>query len=101
TQHSVIKLREIGIAPDVLICRSEEPLPDDVKEKISLFCDVPEEAVVESMTAKSIYQVPLMYEELGLGDLVCQRLGLDSSKLDMTEWKTLVNKLENPKTTCT
>lgn len=100
TQHSVIKLREIGIAPDVLICRCEEPMPDDVKEKISLFCDVPKEAVVESRTAETIYEVPLMYEELGLGRLVCERLGLDKMDADMAEWEGLVGKLKHPKQSC-
>ncbi|MCG9894479.1 MAG: CTP synthase, partial [Fimbriimonadaceae bacterium] len=73
TQHSVNNLREIGIAPDVLICRSEVPLPDEVKEKLSLFCDVPAEAVIESRTAETIYEVPLLYAELGLDDLVLRR----------------------------
>lgn len=100
TQHSVIKMREIGIAPDVLICRTEEPLSDEVKEKISLFCDVPVEAVVESRTAESIYQVPLMYEELGLGKLVCDRLGLEKSEADNSEWERIVSTLLNPEHTC-
>lgn len=97
TQHSVIKLREIGIAPDVLICRCETPMPDDVKEKISMFCDVPPEAVVESLTAETIYEVPLMYEELGLGKLVCERLGLEKTEADMSEWEAIVEKLKHPK----
>lgn len=100
TQHSVIKLREIGIAPDVLICRCETPMPDDVKEKISMFCDVPAEAVVESLTAETIYEVPLMYEELGLGQLVCDRLGLDGNAVDMSEWKEIVRKLKQPERHC-
>ncbi len=100
TQHSVIKLREIGIAPDVLICRCETPMPDDVKEKISMFCDVPPEAVVESLTAETIYEVPLMYEELGLGNLVCERLGLEKRDADMAEWESIVKKLKQPEKIC-
>jgi CTP synthase len=100
TQHSVYKLREIGISPDVLVCRSEVPLPMDVKEKISLFCGVPLEAVIESMNAETIYEVPLMYEEAGLGDFVCRRLGLESSAADMSEWRGLVETLKAPKHTC-
>ena len=100
TQHSVINLREIGISPDVLICRTEEDIPEDVKEKISLFCDVPKEAVIESRTAESIYEVPLMYEQLGLGKLVCERLGLERTEGDNTEWQSLVDVLKNPKHSC-
>lgn len=100
TQHSVINLREIGIAPDILICRSEEPIPSEVKEKISLFCDVPQEAVVESLTAETIYEVPLMYEDLGLGDLVCDRLGLTQKTPDHDEWQAIVAKLKGPQHHC-
>lgn len=99
TQHSVINLREIGITPDVLICRSEEPIPDDVKEKISLFCDVPSRAVIESQTVKTIYEVPLRYEELGLGDFVVERLGLPTNPADLEEWKGIVHTLKHPEHT--
>jgi CTP synthase len=97
TQHSVYKLREIGIQPDVLVCRSEVPLPPDVREKISLFCGVQPEAVVESMNAETIYEVPLAYERLGLGDLVCKRLGLHPEKNELGEWEQIVHTLKNPK----
>lgn len=100
TQHSVIKMREIGISPDVLICRTEVPLPKDVKEKISLFCDVPEEAVVESMNVDTIYEVPLAYEELGLGDYVSKRLGLEERPSNLAEWADLVKTLKNPQHRC-
>ena len=100
TQHSVINLRQIGISPDVLICRTESPLPDDVKEKISLFCDVPEEAVVESRTAETIYEVPLMYDALGLGELVIERLSLEPRPSNLEEWRGLVDRLKNPSHTC-
>ncbi len=101
TQHSVINLREIGITPDVLICRTESEMPDDVKEKISLFCDVPKEAVIESRTANTIYEVPLMYEEAGLGRLACDRLGLEDRPCELDEWKALVGKIKEPKSECT
>ncbi len=100
TQHSVIKLREIGISPDVLVCRTEVPLPEDVKEKISLFCDVPSRAVVESLNVETIYEVPLKYEELGLGEFVVERLGLESRDKNITEWENIVRVLKNPTHTC-
>ena len=96
TQHSVINLRQIGIAPDVLVCRSEVPIPDEVKEKISMFCDVPAEAVVESLNAETIYEVPLMYGKLGVDELVCQRLALEPKPAQNGEWEALVDKLKNP-----
>jgi CTP synthase len=100
TQHSVINLREIGIAPDVLVCRSEAPLGDEVKEKLSLFCDVPAEAIIESRTAETIYEVPLMYEALGLGDLVVQRLNLPKKEPRLAEWEALVERIKRPSSEC-
>ena len=101
TQHSVYKLREIGISPDVLVCRTEVPLPQDVKEKISLFCGVPPHAVIESMNVETIYEVPLSYEEAGLGDFVCQRLGLEDRPANQGEWAKLVDTLKHPTHKCT
>jgi len=100
TQHSVHKLREIGITPDVLVCRSEAPIPPDVKEKISLFCDVPTQAIVESLNAETIYEVPLVYEDAGLGEFVADRLGLEKREPSMGEWRKLVKVLKNPKREC-
>lgn len=97
TQHSVYKLREIGISPDVLICRTEVPLDDDVKEKISLFCDVPSRAVIQSMNVKTIYEVPLAYERDGLGDYVTERLKLEDRAPQTEEWEKLVNTIKSPK----
>jgi len=96
TQHSVIKLREIGISPDVLVCRSEVPIDADVKDKISLFCGVPSNAVIESLNADTIYEVPLIYEKAGLGDYVCQKLDIDSGTSNTEEWEKLVNTIKNP-----
>lgn len=99
TQHSVERLRAIGIAPDVLVCRTEVPLPHDVREKISLFCGVPPRAVIESMTVDTIYEVPIAYEENGLGEFVVGRLGLKVNEPDLTEWRSLVDTLKNPRHT--
>ena len=101
TQHSVYKLREIGIAPDVLVCRSDVPLPADVREKISLFCGVPPNAVIESTTVETIYEVPLTYEEAGLGDFVVDRLKLERRDANLAQWEQLVETLKNPRRTCT
>lgn len=96
TQHSVYKLREIGISPDVLICRCEVPMSEEVIEKISLFCGVPNEAVIQSQNVDTIYEVPLWYEEKGLGDFVSRRLGLEQRKGQMEEWESLVDALKRP-----
>ena len=101
TQHSVYKLREIGIAPDVLVCRSEVPLPNDVREKISLFCGVPPQAVIESTNVPTIYEVPLTYEAAGLGDFVVSRLNLEKRDANLAQWDKLVDTLKQPKTECT
>jgi len=101
TQHSVYKLREIGIAPDVLICRCEVPMSDEVIDKISLFCGVPTQAVIQSQNVDTIYEVPLWYEEKGLGDFVSKRLGLEQRKGNMEEWAVLVDALKNPVTEVT
>ena len=78
TQHSVYKLREIGITPDVLVCRTETPLDDDVKEKISLFCDVPSSSRIESLNVDTIYEVPLYFENAGLA-IRCRASGVGES----------------------
>lgn len=101
TQHSVNNLREIGIAPDFLVCRSEVGLPQDVKEKLSLFCDVPSEAVIESRTAATIYEVPLLYEELGFGEQVVSRLNLEKREVRLAEWQALVERIKVPSHKCT
>lgn len=101
TQHSVIKLREIGISPDVLICRSDVDLEDEVKEKISLFCDVPQQAVISSTNVETIYEVPLRYEEVGLGQLIVERLGLVPQPVDLSEWEQVVKTLKHPTAECT
>ena len=96
TQHSVIKMREIGIQPDVLICRTKLAIDDDMKEKISLFCDVDKEAVIEARDSETIYEIPLVFEEEGLADLVVKRLGLRDGKANMDEWRALVRRVKQP-----
>ena len=97
TQHSVNELRRIGIQPDVVLCRSDYEIPQSLKDKISLFCDVAKEAVIPLVTAETIYEVPLMLEETGLSDLIIQRLNLEARNVDLTDWRAMVAKLKTPK----
>ncbi len=97
TQHSVKELRAIGIQPDIIVCRSDFPIDDDVREKISLFTDVEKRAVVPLVTASSIYQVPLILEDLGLGTLLVERLGLSDRAPDLAAWRELVERIQSPK----
>jgi len=97
TQQSVGKLREIGIIPDLLICRTEVPLSNEVRAKIALFCSVPREAVIEEKDVDfSIYQIPLMLYEQKVDELIVRRLGLASRKPDLTRWKEIVDTLRQP-----
>ncbi len=97
TQHSVNELRRIGIQPDIILCRSDHEIPQSLKDKISLFCDVYKEAVIPLVTAETIYEVPLMLEETGLSNLIIDRLGLEAKDVDLTEWREMVAKLKTPK----
>lgn len=97
TQHSVIKLREIGIQPDVLICRTKRPMSRDMKDKISLFCDVEKKAVIEARDADTIYEIPLKFEADGLSDLVMDKFGLEDGHPDLSDWKRIVGILKKPK----
>ena len=96
TQHSVIKLREIGIQPDILICRTKLDIDDDMKEKISLFCDVDKDAVIEAKDSETIYEIPMVFEQEGLADLVVKRLGLHDGPANMAEWHDLVRRVKQP-----
>jgi CTP synthase len=96
TQHSVQKLREIGISPDVLLCRADRPIPEDERAKISLFSNVPMNAVISVWDADSIYKVPSMLHKQGLDEIVCFTLGMPSRPADLSAWDRLVNALENP-----
>jgi CTP synthase len=99
TQHSVKELRGIGIQPDVIIARAETDVPDDVREKIALFCDVAAEAVIPAPTAETIYEVPLQFHDRGLDDLVVRELGLEdkAKPADLTAWRELVDLIKRPK----
>src|SRR5204862_2450960 len=93
TQHSVRELMEIGIQPDVLICRTERPLSEDVKRKIALFCNVDFGAVIEAVDVPSIYEIPLRFHEQGLDERVMHRLGLLGRKVaDLSKWREMVNR---------
>jgi len=96
TQHSVMKLREMGIQPDVLICRTRQTLSEEMKEKISLFCDVDKEAVIEAMDIETIYEVPLRFEESELANLVVRRLGLEERPANLEEWVQIVERIKRP-----
>ncbi|MDZ8241251.1 MAG: CTP synthase [Nostoc sp. ChiQUE01a] len=97
TQHSVKELRSIGIQPDILVCRSDRPLPTKLKQKLSGFCDVPEECVITSQDAKSIYEVPLNLEWEGMAEQVLDLLQMEQRTPDLTQWQTLVKRLHSPK----
>lgn len=93
TQHSVKELRGLGIQPDVLICRSEYELTDDIKEKIALFCDLKKEAVIENLDADSIYQIPVMLENQGLANLVIDKLNIECGELNLENWELLLENM--------
>ena len=92
TQHSVKELRSIGIQPDVIVARSDYPVAEDLKDKIALFCDVDRRAVIPLQTAETIYEVPLILEQAGLGDFVVERLGPEAAGPDLVEWRDLVKR---------
>jgi len=95
TQHSVRELRSMGIQPDVIVCRSDRPVSEDIRQKISLFCDVEARAVIPLLTMPTIYEVPLVLEEAGLADYVVERLNLPDSSHDLEDWKSWVERLKN------
>jgi CTP synthase len=98
TQHSVKELREIGIAPDILLCRSDRPLSLDLRRKIALFCNVQENAVISALDVPTIYEVPLAFHEQGLDDLIVKNLHLDEnySHADLKDWRKLVSTIKEP-----
>ena len=99
TQHSVKELRSIGIQPDIIVCRSEHVINQDVKEKIALFCDIPVEGVISNPNVRSIYEVPLIFREQGLDTLVVKLLGLPAGESDMSDWIKIVEDINNPEGT--
>jgi len=96
-QHSVRELRAIGISPSILLCRTDRFLSPDIKAKLSLFCDVPEEAVITAKDVESIYEVPLVLSSEGLDSIILKQLGLTSAGRDMAAWEDLVHRIRNPK----
>ena len=96
TQHSVRELMQIGIQPDVLICRSERAIEPDMRRKIALFCNVDVASVIEARDAETIYEVPLEYHRQRLDELVVNKLGLTTPKPELGEWRELVSRLKNP-----
>jgi len=96
TQHSVRELREIGIQADILLCRTDRLLPREIKDKISLFCNVDPEAVITAKDVESIYEVPLVLHEEGLDSIIVRILGLPEGESDLTEWRSLVEGIHNP-----
>jgi CTP synthase len=95
TQHSVTDLRARGIQPDVIVCRSERPISDSLKQKISRLCDVPVEAVVNAADAGNLYEVPLVLHEEGFDTVICRHLGLDGTPPDLSAWERLVRRIES------
>lgn len=92
TQHSVKEMLSLGLQPDVIVCRSEYAIPDEIREKISLFCNIPSENVIPNLNAPVLYEIPLMLEQEGLGNVVCKRLGLTCGAPDLTEWSAMVER---------
>ncbi|MCL2226693.1 MAG: CTP synthase [Oscillospiraceae bacterium] len=97
TQHSVKELRSIGISPNIIIARADEPLSSGIREKIALFCNLKPDCVIENITLPSLYEAPLMLHENGLDDVVCRELMLDAPEADLSEWRLLAEKIASRK----
>ena len=97
TQHSVRALREIGIQPNMLLCRCSNPTSDSLRKKISLFCSVPFNAVINAVDVSTIYEVPIKFHLQDLDNLICKRFGWDVPEPELDEWSAIVNKIHNPK----
>ena len=94
TQHSVKELLSVGIQPDILVCRTDAPISEDIRRKIALFCNVPENCVIPNVSAHTLYEVPLLLQKEGLCDAVCRRLGLGERTPDLTEWTAMVQRIK-------
>lgn len=97
TQHSVKELLSLGIQPDVIVCRADIPIPQELRDKIALFCNVRSDCVIQNLDAETLYEIPLMLEREGLPHVVCRRLSLECNKPDMDEWIQLVNTVKSLK----
>lgn len=93
TQHSVKELRSIGISPDIIVCRSEKPISKEMREKMAMFCDVDSDAVIQNLTARSIYEVPMLMEEQGLDTIVLRKLAMEDKPKDMQGWHDMVARI--------
>ncbi len=96
TQHSVNELRRIGIQPDIIICRSDYPVSEGIRDKISLFCDVGRQAVIPLPTVSTIYEIPLLLEETGMGQLIVKKLGIRARRAELRQWRKLVERIKAP-----
>ncbi len=96
TQHSVKELLQIGIQPDILVCRTEHFLPDDLKRKIALFCNVDQDAVISARDVETIYEVPLLFHREGLDDKIVELLDIENGKQDLSEWEAIVDRIKHP-----
>lgn len=94
TQHSVKELQSLGIMPDIIVTRSDEPIDESIKQKIALFCNVKRDCVIENITLPVLYEAPLMLEENNLSDIVCRELNIESKPADLTEWKEMLKRIE-------
>lgn len=99
TQHSVKEMLSLGIHPDIIVCRTEHPLTDDIKNKIALFCNVDKECVIENNNCDILYAVPMMLHEQKMDEVVIKKLGLECGEADLTDWTEMLNALRNPKQT--
>ena len=97
TQHSVRELRNIGITPDILICRTKQPISDEMKQKIALFCDISPDGIIEGLDAEHVYHLPVTFEEQGFARKVLKRLGLPDETPNLTEWNRITHTMRNPK----
>ena len=95
TQHSVKELRSIGIQPDIIVCRSEKPMPNELKSKIGLFCNVEPRAVIQNLDADILYEIPLLLQKEGLDTLACEKLNLDCKEADNSEWEDMVYRMKH------
>ena len=96
TQHSVKELQSVGIRPDIVLCRTEHSIPDEQREKIALFCNIPKASVIEAIDVKNIYNVPLVYHQNGLDKVVCNHFNLKTKKPNLKIWKDILYAIENP-----
>jgi len=97
TQHSVMRLREIGIQPDILVCRSDRTLPESVKAKIALFCNVRSEAVIEAVDVETIYEVPLIFARQGVDKLIAKHFNLSEVKPELSHWESIIDRFKSHK----